>query len=79
MGEASSIPVKCFASAVLRAVGQHMQDRASSRLSYAVLKLRDPCLHGVDTGLRVEQLFLVVLCRMRVASDLMSPHLRQEL
>ena len=48
------------------------QDCERSRLSYAVLKLRDPCMHGVNTRLRVEQLFLVVLQRSDEPAP--SPH-----
>ena len=63
-----------FAASLSNSVAGAMLAVNSPR--HAVLKLRDPCLHDVDTRLCVAQLFLVILYRMSVASDLMRQHLR---
>ena len=46
------------------------------RLRHADTKIEDRFLHSVDTSIRVARLFLVILFRVRMASDLMSQHLR---
>ena len=60
MGEASSIPVKCFASAVRRAVGQH--SRIVQAVALATVSSSSE-IHVCTASIRVF-VFFVVLCRM---------------